>query len=199
MLNRRGFLGAGLLAGAVGLSPAIAKPRKKRRKTRRKRYVLPKRHQPRVVRLWTRNLKAGEIHVFPREFALYYTLPRRKAIRYSVGIGRKGLYEPGIFFIGAKKEWPAWTPTKDMIKREPKLYAKFAKGMPGGIRNPLGARALYLFTKKRGDTFLRIHGTTRPRTIGTAVSNGCVRLVNEQIVALYKRVPMDTKVVLHSK
>ena len=198
MLNRRGFLGAGLLAGAVGLSPAIAKPRKKKRRAR-KRYVLPKKHQPRVVRLWTRNLKAGEIHVYPREFALYYTLPRRKAIRYSVGIGRKGLYEPGTFFIGAKKEWPAWTPTKDMIKREPKLYKKFAKGMPGGIRNPLGARALYLFTKKRGDTFLRIHGTTRPRTIGHAVSNGCVRLVNEQIVELYKRIPMDTKVVLHRK
>ena len=198
MLNRRGFLASGLLAGATGLTPAFAKTKRKKRKTR-KRYVLPERHQPRVVRLRTRNLKAGEIHVYPKEFALYYTMPRRKAIRYSVGVGRKGLYEPGSFFIGAKKEWPSWTPTKDMIKREPKTYKKFAKGMPGGIRNPLGARALYLFTKKRGDTFLRIHGTNSPRTIGFAVSNGCVRLVNEQIVELYRRVPMDTKVVLHPK
>jgi lipoprotein-anchoring transpeptidase ErfK/SrfK len=198
MLNRRGFIASGLLAGAVGLSPAFAKTKRKKAKPRKK-YVLPKKHQPRVVRLWTKNLKPGELHIFPREFALYYTLPRRKAIRYSVGVGRKNLYEAGTFFIGAKKEWPAWTPTKDMIKREPKTYAKYAKGMPGGIRNPLGARALYLFTKKRGDTFLRIHGTNNPRTIGFAVSNGCVRLVNDQIVELYNRIPMDTKVVLHPK
>ncbi len=198
MLNRRGFLASGLFAGAASITPGFANTKQKKRKTR-KRYVLPKRHQPRIVRLWSRRLKAGEIHVYPNEFALYYTLPYRKAIRYSVGVGRDKLYEPGTFFIGAKKEWPSWTPTKDMIKREPKVYKKFAKGMPGGIRNPLGARALYLFTKKRGDTFLRIHGTNNPRTIGLAVSNGCVRLVNEQVVELYNKIPMNTKVVLHPK
>jgi len=98
---------------------------------------------------------------------------------------------------GAKKEWPSWTPTPDMIAREPKHYARYADGMPGGPDNPLGARALYLFTPERGDTFLRIHGTNAPETIATAVSNGCARLVNAQIVELYNLVPVDTRVVLY--
>lgn len=153
---------------------------------------------PREVRLW-KGYPAGEIHVFPDEFALYWTLPGRKAIRYSVGVGRGNLYHAGTFFVGARKEWPEWTPTPDMIKRNPKAYTKFKGGMAGGINNPLGARALYLFTKKKGDSYLRIHGTNNPRTIGVAVSNGCARLVNDQVIELYNRVPMNTKVVLHPK
>ena len=102
-----------------------------------------------------------------------------------------------MFYVGDKKEWPSWTPTPDMIEREPELYQPYADGMPGGLENPLGARALYLFTPERGDTFLRIHGTNAPATIGTAVSNGCARLVNEQIIDLYNRVPVDTRVVLY--
>jgi hypothetical protein len=90
-------------------------------------------------------------------------------------------------------------PTNEMIARQPQLYAKWAGGMPGGIDNPLGARALYLFTPERGDTFLRIHGTREPQTIGTAVSNGCTRLVNDQVIDLYERVPLGTRVVLHPK
>lgn len=139
----------------------------------------------------------GEIHVDPDNFALFWTLADQTAIRFACGIGRPGLYEPGVFHVGAKKEWPSWTPTPDMIDREPELYEPYADGMPGGIDNPLGARALYLFTPERGDTFLRIHGTNAPSTIGTAVSNGCARLVNEQIIDLYERVPLDTRVVLY--
>lgn len=140
----------------------------------------------------------GEIHVDPDAFALYWTLPGDQAVRYSVGIGRPGLYEPGIFFVGAKKEWPSWTPTPDMVARDPERYGPYAEnGMPGGPDNPLGARALYLFTEERGDTFLRIHGTNAPETIGTAVSNGCARLVNEQIIDLYERIPLGTTVVLY--
>lgn len=151
---------------------------------------------PRVVRIQG-NFGPGEIHVDPSSFALYLTLGDGRAIRYAVGIGRAGLYERGQFFVGAKKEWPSWTPTKEMIQRSPGKYAKYADGMPGGPNNPLGARALYLFTKEKGDTFLRIHGTNAPSTIGTAVSNGCVRLVNPHITDLYERVVLGARVVLH--
>ena len=116
-----------------------------------------------------------------------------------MGVGRGDLYIPGTFHVGAKKEWPSWTPTKEMIARSPGHYAQFADGMPGGPGNPLGARALYLFDDVRGDTFLRIHGTPEPWTIGSAVSNGCVRLVNDHITALYDTVPIGTRVVLYAK
>lgn len=139
----------------------------------------------------------GEIHVDPSAYSLYLTLNDGKAIRYQVGIGRVGLYESGRFYVGAKKEWPSWTPTPDMIAREPHNYARYADGMPGGPGNPLGARALYLYRPGRGDTYLRIHGTNRPETIGSAVSNGCVRLINSHIADLYNRVPIGTPVVLH--
>ena len=150
------------------------------------------------VRLKTK-LPAGEIHVDPNTFSLFWTLPKNKAIRYTVGVGRGDLFIPGIFHVGAKKEWPSWTPTKEMIDRSPSHYAQYADGMPGGPSNPLGARALYLFDDVRGDTFLRIHGTPEPWTIGSAVSNGCVRLVNEHVTQLYDTVPLDTRVVLYAK
>ncbi|MGB3553070.1 MAG: L,D-transpeptidase [Jannaschia sp.] len=141
----------------------------------------------------------NEIHVIPDSFMLYWTLPGARAIRYMVGVGRPGLYESGEFYVGAKKEWPSWTPTPDMIARDPASYKQFEDGMPGGPNNPLGARALYLFEPGRGDTYLRIHGTNAPGTIGTAVSNGCARLVNDQAIDLYNRVPMKSRVVLHPK
>lgn len=141
----------------------------------------------------------NEIHVDPNRFRLYWTLPEPgRAIRYAVGIGRRGLYESGTFRVGAKKEWPSWTPTPEMIERDPEEYEQYADGMPGGPNNPLGARALYLFDGPR-DTFLRIHGTNAPRTIGTAVSNGCARLTNEYIVDLYNRVPLQAKVFLYNR
>lgn len=160
-------------------------------------YQLPEQFNPRKVRI--RGVGPGEIHVVPAEFALYWTLPGGEAIRYAVGIGRPGLYESGTFFVGAKKEWPAWTPTPAMIEREPHIYKKWENGMPGGPGNPLGARALYLFEPGRGDTFLRIHGTSDPRGIGRQVSNGCARLVNAHAIHLYDQVPMNTRVVLHPK
>jgi len=141
----------------------------------------------------------NEIHMDPNTFRLYLTLGGDQAMRYAVGVGRPGLYEPGTFFVGAKKEWPSWTPTPDMIEREPEKYEQFQDGVPGGPENPLGARALYLFQPGRGDTFLRIHGTNAPRTIGTAVSNGCARLTNEFVKDLYARTPMRTKVYLYPR
>ena len=145
-------------------------------------------------------LPPGEIHIDPGAFALYWTLPDLTAIRYACGVGRPGLYEPGVFHVGAKKEWPSWTPTSAMVERDPERYGPYAEtGMPGGPDNPLGARALYLHTPERGDTFLRIHGTNAPETIGTAVSNGCARLLNEHIIELYEMVSLNTRVVLYSQ
>ena len=138
-----------------------------------------------------------EIHVVPGQFALFWTQPNNTAIRYTVGIGRPGLYEAGEFYVGAKKEWPSWTPTPGMLRREPQKYGPLCNGMPGGLSNPLGARALYLFQPGRGDTFLRVHGTNDPTPIGRAVSNGCARLVNNQIIQLFNQVPLDTRVVLY--
>ena len=159
-------------------------------------YNMPEEFLPREVRI-KNDFAPFEIHVDPGQYALYWTLPKKKAIRFSVGIGRTQLYEAGEFYVGARKEWPSWTPTPEMIERDPASYARFADGMPGGLNNPLGSRALYLFQPGRGDTFLRIHGTNEPKTIGRRVSNGCARLVNDQMIDLYNRVPMDTRVVLH--
>ncbi len=142
--------------------------------------------------------EAGGIHLIPDTFKLFWTLETRKAIRYTVGIGHPGLYEPGEFTVGRKAKWPSWTPTQAMIRRNP-AYAQWEGGMPGGPNNPLGARALYLYNAAGHDTMLRIHGTNLPRTIGTAVSNGCARLTNEHAIELYERVPVGTRVVLYAK
>ncbi len=159
-------------------------------------YNVPEAHLPRMVPI-AEGVAPYEIHVDPDLFALYWTMPNNMAMRYTVGVGRPGLYEAGEFFIGAKKEWPSWTPTPGMIDRQPELYAKHKDGMDGGLDNPLGSRALYLFQPGRGDTFLRVHGTNDPNTLARRVSNGCARLVNDQMVELYDRVPMDTRVVLY--
>ena len=184
MLTRRTFLNtAAAASGIAAATPAAAQ------------YIVPEAQLPRVVQI-DRDYAVGEVHVEPDAFKLYWMLNPGTALEYSVGIGREGLYESGDFLINAKKEWPSWTPTPDMIERDPAAYQQFADGMAGGIENPLGARALYLFVGGR-DTFLRIHGTNAPRTIGSAVSNGCVRLVNSHISDLYNRVPIGTRAVLH--
>lgn len=190
MLNRRTLMATGLATLALGPTGAVAHDEATASQP------LPDELMPRIVSIQP-GIPAGEIHVDPGRYALYWTLSDQTALRYSVGIGRPGLYEAGTFHVGAKKEWPSWTPTPDMIERDPEAYAEFADGMPGGVDNPLGARALYLYTPERGDTYLRIHGTNAPRTIGTAVSNGCARLVNEQIIELYKMVPVGARVFLY--
>jgi len=159
---------------------------------------IPDSWRPQIVQMQA-NYRPRSVMVYPDQFALYWTLAGGKAIRYAVRVGRGNLYEPGEFYIGAKKEWPAWTPTPDMIAREPQKYGRYKDGMPGGPSNPLGARALYLFQPGRGDTFLRIHGTNEPGSIGRAVSNGCVGLLNSHIAHLYEQVPLETRVYLYPK
>jgi lipoprotein-anchoring transpeptidase ErfK/SrfK len=117
------------------------------------------------------------------------------AIRYAVGVGREeALNFRGSAVIGRKSEWPSWTPTESMIARIPK-YKKYAGGMPGGVANPLGARALYLYRDGQ-DTYFRIHGTNEPESIGQAVSSGCIRMLNQDVIDLYTRVPVGAPVVV---
>ncbi|MDO8874763.1 MAG: L,D-transpeptidase [Pseudolabrys sp.] len=118
-----------------------------------------------------------------------------KAMRYGVGVGREGLAFTGTANIAWKQEWPKWTPTPEMIRREPAKYVQWSGGMEGGANNPLGARALYLF-KNGKDTLFRIHGTNEPETIGQAVSSGCIRMMNQDVIDLYRRVPTGSKVVV---
>jgi lipoprotein-anchoring transpeptidase ErfK/SrfK len=129
----------------------------------------------------------GTIVVSTSERRLYYVLGGGQAIRYGIGVGRPGFEWAGVKTVTAKQEWPAWTPPAEMLKRRPDL----PRHMRGGIENPLGARALYL-----GSSLYRIHGSNEPDSIGHAVSSGCIRLLNEDVVDLYRRVSVGTKVVV---
>ncbi|MCF3592932.1 L,D-transpeptidase [Rhodobacteraceae bacterium LMO-12] len=140
----------------------------------------------------------GQLLVLPKAHFLYFITAPRTALRYGVGVGKAGLDFTGTATISVKKEWPTWRPTNEMIERDPKAYGKFKDNdyvQPGGPGNPLGARALYLFKNGR-DTYFRIHGTTAPKSIGRSVSNGCIRMINEHVIDLYKRVPVGTVVTV---
>lgn len=136
----------------------------------------------------------GTIVVDTREKFLYLVLENGRALRYGVGVGREGFEWSGRAQILMKRKWPTWTPPRSMIERQPELE-EFAQGMPPGLDNPLGARALYLFENGR-DTLYRLHGTNEPWSIGKAVSSGCVRLLNQDIIDLYARVPLGTPVLV---
>lgn len=136
----------------------------------------------------------GSIVVNTAERYLYLVQPNNRAIRYGVGVGREeGLQFKGNAVIARKAAWPSWTPTANMIRTQPERYAKYAAGLPGGETNPLGARALYLYRNGK-DTHFRLHGTLEPYTIGQQVSSGCIRLINQDIIDLYNRVPVGTRV-----
>ena len=137
----------------------------------------------------------GTLVVDPANRFLYLVQENGKALRYGVGVGREGLEFTGTAEVATKKAWPRWTPTNDMIAREPEKYRQWAGGMAGGEANPLGARALYLY-KNGKDTLYRIHGTNQPWSIGQAVSSGCIRMMNQDVIDLYGRVPNGTKVVV---
>jgi lipoprotein-anchoring transpeptidase ErfK/SrfK len=137
----------------------------------------------------------GTLIVDPANRFLFLVQEDGQALRYGVGVGREGLEFKGTATVQRKARWPRWTPTRDMIEREPERYAKWAGGMAGGESNPLGARALYLFKNGR-DTLYRIHGTNEPDTIGGAVSSGCIRMMNQDVIDLYNRIPEGAKVVV---
>ncbi|WP_456243462.1 L,D-transpeptidase [Tardiphaga alba] len=126
---------------------------------------------------------------------LYLVEGDGKAMRYGIGVGKAGLAFAGSATIKRKAEWPHWSPTENMMNREPARYRHLAGGMVGGLENPLGPRAMYLYQGDR-DTMFRIHGTTEPETIGTAVSSGCIRLMNQDVIDLYNRVKIGSRVVV---
>src|SRR5205807_2576691 len=122
-----------------------------------------------------------------RERRLYYILGNSQALRYGIGVGREGFAWGGVSSVSAKREWPDWTPPDEMLKRRPDL----PKHMVGGPENPLGARAMYL-----GSSLYRVHGTNEPWTIGQAVSSGCIRMRNEDVIDLYEKVKVGSRVVV---
>lgn len=145
---------------------------------------------------------AGTIIVDPRARYLYHVLGGGRATRYGVGVGREGFGWSGTADIRFKRDWPDWYPPKEMIARQPELKPRLSKlqsgiGVPGGPRNPLGARALYLWQDNK-DTLFRIHGTVEPWTIGKNVSSGCIRMINQDAIHLYDRVEVGTRVVVGS-
>ncbi|WP_084704770.1 L,D-transpeptidase [Beijerinckia mobilis] len=133
----------------------------------------------------------GTIVIDTKSRHLYFIQPDGMAIRYGIGVGREGFAWKGTARVGRKAEWPRWIPPKEMLKRRPDLPTS----MEGGIENPLGARALYLYQGNR-DTLFRIHGTNEPDTIGHAVSSGCIRMMNADVIDLFQRVPVGTRVVV---
>ncbi|MDI6028476.1 L,D-transpeptidase [Corticibacterium sp. UT-5YL-CI-8] len=140
--------------------------------------------------------KPGTIVVDQTARYLYFVLPGGKAIRYAVGVGPVARAFPGVEAeIAWKAKWPRWTPTQSMIERNPKQYARNAGGVAGGPHNPMGARALYMH-QNGVDTYYRVHGTNDPSSIGKAVSAGCIRLLNQDIIDLHDRVKPGAKIVV---
>src|SRR4051812_45919814 len=141
----------------------------------------------RQIVAYSANVAPGSIVVDTANTYLYFVLGDGRAIRYGIGVGREGFTWSGVEQVTRKAEWPDWPPPADMIARQPYL----ARFTAGGEGNPLGARAIYL-----GDTMYRIHGTNAPETIGTNVSSGCIRLLNADVIDLYSRVSVGTKIIV---
>jgi lipoprotein-anchoring transpeptidase ErfK/SrfK len=154
---------------------------------------VPAKYHRQIVRYKT-DEAPGTVIVDTGEKFLYLVMAEGKAMRYGIGVGREGFEWRGTSRVAMKREWPTWTPPAAMIGRQPEL-AKWRGGQPGGLSNPLGARALYLFNKS-GDTGYRLHGTPEWKSIGHAMSSGCIRLINQDIIDLYNRVDVGAKVIV---
>ena len=141
---------------------------------------------------------AGTIEADLHAKLLYWIEPGGMAWRFPIGVGRQGLSMSYDTVIKRKQEWPSWTPTQNMLRREPEIYGEYAGGVPGGLANPLGARALYLYQGNR-DTYYRIHGTNDLASIGNSGSAGCIRMFNHDVIFLYPKVPLGTKVVIRNR
>ena len=155
----------------------------------------------RAVMYPTRELP-GTIVIDPAHHFLYLVQGEGRAIRYGIGVGRQGFGWSGVAAVHSKQEWPDWYPPKEMIQRQPEIRRQLSQlqsglGVAGGPRNPLGSRAMYLWQGNK-DTLYRIHGTVEPWTIGTSVSSGCIRMINQDVIDLYQRTPVGTKVVVLS-
>ena len=157
-------------------------------------FQIPEPLWARMVRV-QEDLPPGRIYVLTTDRRLILTLGEGRGIHYPVGVGRAGADFSGEAYVGRKAEWPSWTPTANMIRREPDLYGPYAAGLAGGApNNPMGARALYLYRNGR-DTMYRIHGTSQPEYIGQTASTGCIRMFNSHVAQLYDLVPVGTRVI----
>ena len=201
MLLLRGiaFLLTGLLLGGCLQSGTLA-PSSEANFTARDRQQLA---NPPYQKAWISPTYQRQIVQFHRQEApgsvvvetsgpfVYYVLPGGKAIRYGATVGEAGQAWSGVATVGRKEEWPGWTPTADEKRR----LGALPNYVEGGARNPMGARGLYLYAGGK-DTLYRIHGTNQPEYIGRAISSGCVRLTNEDVIDLYNRVKMGATVVV---
>ena len=151
----------------------------------------------RVILPYEGEEEPGTIVVDPYAKFLYYVEDDGTATRYPVAVGREGRGFKGEGVIKRKEEWPGWTPTANMLKTEPEVYGPFARGIPGGVASPLGARALYLYRGGK-DTRYRIHGTNDMESIGNANSAGCIRMFNQDVIHLADRVDLGTQVKVRS-
>ena len=198
MAGRKSVLLLGLMLG--GCMQATLEPATQANFTPRDRQLLakapyarvaiPQAYQRHVVD-YHRSEAPGSIVVDSNSRYLYYVLPNRKAIRYGVTVGEDALAFWGVARVGRKEEWPAWVPTADIKRRIPEVPNR----VEGGAHNPLGARGIYLYQGNR-DTLFRIHGTNQPEYIGHAISSGCIRMTNEDVIDLYNRVKMGAIVVV---
>ena len=211
MLPRRHFIQmTGALFSVPIATPAFAGPTSDRSKWNEwDARVTPTNYDPATTNLWdfhprflprlvmaNDNLTPGDIHVDAAARYLYHIREGGLAMRYGVAIAKGNLYEPGAYVVRRKTKWPTWTPTPAMIERDPEAYEQHKDGLNGGPTNPLGSRALYLYVGNR-DTYLRIHGTPSPRSIGSRASSGCVRMVMAHIIGLYDQVKTGSTAVLH--
>ncbi|RCW78251.1 L,D-transpeptidase-like protein [Phyllobacterium bourgognense] len=165
----------------AGLAAAVWIPSSVLGQTKKRSFQLDPKFEPQSVP-YESDLPAGSVVVDPKNRFLYLIESPFSARRYGIGVGRAGLAWSGKAVVGRKAAWPRWIPTDDMITRDPAKYGKYAVGVDGGPENPLGARAIYLYRDGR-DTYYRIHGTNEPWTIGTAVSNGCIRMTNDHVIS----------------
>ncbi len=152
----------------------------------------------RFVVLYTGDVGPDTIEIDPYAKFLYYVNGDGTAIRYPIAVGREGKSLRGNAVIGRKAHWPGWQPTANMLRSEPEVYGPFRNGIPGGLRSPLGARALYLYRNGR-DSYYRIHGTNDLGSIGNSGSAGCIRMFNHDIIDLYDRVASGTRVVIRTE
>lgn len=205
MLDRRAFLFAGVAAlltsdDAFAFFGSRRKKRNSQRRTATKRrpkrapFKLNAEYEPQRVAYNDGTYPAGSVVIDPEARFLYFIEDETYATRYGVGVGKAGMSIRGTAYVARKAKWPSWTPTPNMIRREPR-YARYARGMPGGVNNPLGARALYLYRGQQ-DTLFRIHGTNQPRSIGQAMSSGCIRMLNAHVEQLYEKVDVGALVVI---
>ncbi len=195
-LSRRG-----LISGAVASLCAVSAPSVSWADSPDDPYPLPPfdynklkpEFRPAVV-TYKGSQHAGTIIVDTAARQIFLIVDGGNAIRWGCAVGKDGFRWAGLADVGRKVMWPKWTPPKEMIERHPEK-AKWANGMPGGYDNPLGARALYLFQNGQ-DTLYRIHGTTEPMSIGKNASSGCIRMISQDVIQLYRRVPISSRVVV---